>query len=757
MNRGSAAVTEESTPASETMTFSPRRTGRHAASAPDVPRQLPASVPHFTGRAAELEALTEILDEAISDSLPGALVISAIGGTAGIGKTALALRWAHQVAGRFPDGQLHVNLRGFDPSGVPMDPADAVCGFLSALGVPAESIPRDADGQAGLYRSVLAGRRMLIVLDNARDEQQVRPLLPASAGSLVLVTSRNQITGLAAAEGARLITLGTLTHAEAVRMLITRVGKRRAATDAAAVSEIATLCACLPLALSVASARINARLRFPLSALTAELRDTPQRLDALNANSPGASIQSVFSWSYEQLSPEAARMFRLLGLHPGPDISAAAAARLADTDEASARDHLSELDAGCLITEHAPGRYAFHDLLRAYAANQARTADGQPEINAALGRILGYYAQTACAAALALYPSREMMTFSAAQPAQETRFDDAPHARAWLEAEHANLVASVTSAAEHGFDQHAWQLPWFLATYLSRSSYWNERIALQRTAIASADRLGDVTGQAVSRRLLGSSYLDLESEHGKAMDCFKASADFYKQAGDRLGEAKAAQRIATVGIYEGRYAEATAYLQRALRLQRELGHRAGEAKTLIILGMVSGADGDMSRPLEFARQALALSEEIGNRYIEEFAWHNIGYCHQVLNNHSEAVTNFHRALDLARKAGDRFHEADILAHLGDVHHTRGGSGDAENSWTRALIIFDEIGHPDADHVRAKLASPGPSGSDLSVSLPITHVPTSDAGVAPFPRCSLVHRSPETRPASDTIQLRRPGV
>jgi DNA-binding SARP family transcriptional activator len=330
---------------------------------PVVPRELPAAIGHFTGRARELRALTMMLDR-MGDPVMGAVVICAIGGTAGVGKTALALHFAHRVAGRFTDGQLYVNLRGFAPSGVPVTPGEAVRGFLDALGVPPERIPARQQAQAGLYRSLLADRKMLIVLDNARDEQQVRPLLPASPASLVIVTSRNQLAGLAAADGARLLSLDVLPSDEAVQLLSARIGAGRAVAEPEAASEIAALCACLPLALAVAAARAAARPRFRLTELAAGLRGAAGRLDALDAGDPAVSVRAVFSWSYLQLGPAAARMFRLLGLHPGPDIGVPAAASLAAVDEPEARRVLGELARDCLVTEHAPGRYAFHDLLR---------------------------------------------------------------------------------------------------------------------------------------------------------------------------------------------------------------------------------------------------------------------------------------------------------------------------------------------------------------------------------------------------------
>jgi hypothetical protein len=428
------------------------------------------------GRAAELQALTKVLNHDGAGT-PGTVVISAIGGTAGVGKTALALRFAHQVAGLFPDGQLHVNLRGFDPSGSPASPADAIRGFLDALGVPPERIPPTADAQAGLYRSLITDKRMLIVLDNARDEHQARPLLPASPGSLVIITSRNQLAGLAAADGARLLSLDVLTHDEAVQLLTARIGADRAAAEPGALDEIAVLCAHLPLALTVAAARAAARPGFPLTALAAELRGAAGRLDALDSGDPAASVRAVFSWSYQQVGTAAARLFRLLGLHPGPDISVPAAASLAAVDEPQARRLCRELARDCLITEHAPGRYAFHDLLRAYAASMARDTDSQPDRVAAMGRILDHYLHTGEHSSMLLNPSREPLAL--APPSLGTcpeRPADHRQGLAWFDAEHQILLAAVTLAAETGADGHACQLAWAMTAYLFRRGYVNERI-----------------------------------------------------------------------------------------------------------------------------------------------------------------------------------------------------------------------------------------------------------------------------------------
>ena len=360
-----------------------------------------------------------------------------ISGTAGVGKTALAVHWAHQHAGGFPGGQLYVNLRGFGPAD-PLRPAEALRIFLDALAVPAAQIPATLDGRQSVYRSRLAGTKTLIVLDNAGGPDQVRPLLPGAPGCLVIVTSRNQLAGLIAADGAQAIVLDVLTSGEAHHVLARRLGPDRVAAEPAAAGELARLCARLPLALAVTGARAAARPDFTLTTLAAELRDTRGRLDALTTGEEDATdVRAVFSWSYHQLSTPAARMFQLLGLHPGPDTTAAAAASLAGLDPGHARRLLRELTHAHLLTEHSPGRYTSHDLLRAYAAEQADANHDQHARNAAIGRVLDHYLHTAHTAALLLNPSREPICLGPAPdgvtPEQLTSHQQA---LAWFEAEH---------------------------------------------------------------------------------------------------------------------------------------------------------------------------------------------------------------------------------------------------------------------------------------------------------------------------------
>src|SRR6266699_4271343 len=338
-----------------------------------VPRQLPISIGNFAGRAAEHATLTGLLHHA--DDQCGTTVVATIAGMAGVGKTALAVRWAHRVADRFPDGQLYANLRGFGPSDSPVPPADALCGFLEALGVPAAQVPEWPEARAGLYRSLLEGRRVLVLLDNAGGADQVRPLLPASPGCLALVTSRSQLTGLAVAEGACLVSLDVLSQAEAWELLTLRLQAGRLEAEPQAAHELIGLTARLPLALAVVAARAVAHPACPLEELAAELRDARDRLHVLDGGEASADVRTAFSWSYRRLSEAAARMSRLLSIHPGPDVTAAAAASLAGVPRPGARHALAELTAGGLLTEAVPGRYTCHDLVRDYSSEQSRACD----------------------------------------------------------------------------------------------------------------------------------------------------------------------------------------------------------------------------------------------------------------------------------------------------------------------------------------------------------------------------------------------
>jgi tetratricopeptide (TPR) repeat protein len=665
-----------------------------------VPRQLPHAVGNFVGRRAELESLTRLPDQ--NRGVNGSVAISAIGGTAGVGKTALAVYWAHLAASRFPHGQLYVNLRGFDLSGVPATPAEAIRGFLDGLGVPADRIPQGLDAQASLYRGMLAGKRVLIVLDNARDEQQVRPLLPASPGCLVIVTSRNQLAGLAASDGTRLLNLDVLTDAEARHMLAVRIGEGRAAAEPAAVAEIAGLCAHLPLALAIAAARAAARPRFTLAALADELRDIRSRLDALATTDLVSNVRAVFSWSGQQLSPAAGRMFRLLGVHPGPDISAPAAASLAGVSLRQTRQALNELTMANLVAEHAPGRYAFHDLLRAYAAEQIRPAACDPGHRAAIHRVLDHYLYSAAAANRLLNPARDPIDLAPPQlGARPQVVRDAEQARSWLETEHAVLLAMITLAAEHRFDTHAWQLPWTLTDFFDWQGHWRDWITVQRTAVAAAQRLGDRAAQARAYRSLGDACSRLGCFDEAHTDLAQALGLFH-DVGDHIGEARAHQALSWLLDRQGRPEEALAHDQVALRLYEDTGYRKGQANALNAIGWLQSQLGDHRQALDYCGKALNLHRELGNRRGEAAAWDSLGYARHHMGQHSQAISCYRRALDLFRDLCDRSNQAEILTHIGDAQRAARDLRGARDAWQEALAILNDLDHPDASQLRDRL-------------------------------------------------------
>jgi DNA-binding SARP family transcriptional activator len=668
-----------------------------------IPRQLPAAVTPFTGRAAELGRLSGLLDQV--PAAGGAVVISAIGGTAGVGKTALAVHWAHQVAGRFPDGQLYVNLHGFGPSGRPVPAGDAVRGFLGSLGLPRDRVPSSPDAQAALYRSLLAGKRMLIVLDNAGDEEQVRPLLPGSAGCLVVVTSRRALPGLAA-QGAHVLTLDVMSRAEAGELLAARLGAGRAAAEPEAVSELAALCARLPLALAVAAVRAAASPGLPLASVTAQLRDLGGRLDELAAGDRASSVRAVLSWSYQHLGDPAARMFRLLGLHAGPDITAAAAASLAGTGRREARRALAELRSAHLITEPAPGRFSFHDLLRAYAAEVAHEQEDDAQRRAATLRVLDHYLHTAWSAANLILPDRDRAFILAApQPGTVPEaLRDGADALRWCQAEHQVLLAAGAQAAADGFDRHAWQLPWALADYFARAGHWRDLAGIHRAALSAAVRLGDRAGQARAHQCLG--YAQLMSDPGQSRHPHLTQAlSLYRELGDQLGQAWIHIGFALALEPLHRPWTALGHAWKVLSLARACGHRGTEAAALNTIGWQHAQLGDLALALTYCQPALLMHREAGDRLGESATWDSIGYIRHRQGDYAEAATCYEQALRQAREVGSLLTQAAILDHLGATRAAAGDPRGAADAWRQALGILADLRHPDADEVRRKLGEP----------------------------------------------------
>jgi tetratricopeptide (TPR) repeat protein/transcriptional regulator with XRE-family HTH domain len=665
-----------------------------------VPAQLPPDVSGFTGRERELAEL-ERLPSAGPYGIRPAVAIAVISGPAGVGKSALAVHWAQRSADRFPDGQLYVDLRGFSPGGQATDPVEVVRGFLDALGVPGDRVPPGLAAQAGLYRSLVSGRRMLIVLDNARDADQVRPLLPGTPTVMVVVTSRDRLTSLIAAVGAYPLTLDVMSTVEAGRFLDERLGRPRVAAEPDAATRIITACARLPLALAVVAARAR-QTGFSLAAVAADIDQVAERLDALDSGDPNGQVRTALSWSYATLSPDSARLFRLLGLHPGPDISRPAAASLAGLTVPATRRLLDELSRSHLLTERTPGRYAFHDLLRAYAADLARRRDPARRRRLAIRRLLDHYTHTACAGHRLLSPARDPIDVGPPHRGvtPEPLADDR-RALAWFTAEHSVLLAAADLAATAGFHVHAGQLAATLAGFLYRNGNWRARATVARAALSAARRAGDPAAQAQAHRLLAGS-CNVLSDFQEAHEHLDRALDLYRHTGDLAGQAQIHENRVLIYDRQGRHREALDDARRALELFQAVGHRRGQARAHNAVGWCHAMLGDHARARGHCERALALFQGVGDTNGEADTWDSLGYAHRNLGHHDQAVACYQRALDLIRDIGDRYREATTLTYLGDAHDAAADHDAARAAWQRAMEILDELDHPDGAPVRARL-------------------------------------------------------
>jgi len=700
----------------------------HAGPVP-VPRQLPAAVPHFTGRTAELKILDGLLDEAEKRRT---MPISAISGTAGVGKTALAVHWAHRVAGRFPDGQLYVNLRGYD-QGQPVLAADALVRLLRSLGTPGHDIPPDEDERTVRYRSLLAGRRLLIVLDNAGSTEQVRQLLPGTPGCAVLVTSRDALAGLVARDGAARLNLDLLSLEEAVALLRTLTGAR-AETEPAAAAKLAVQCCRLPLALRVAAELAAARPGTSLTALTGELADARTRLDLLAADGdPRTGVRAVFSCSYRHLGTDLARTFRLLGLHPGPDVEPYAAAALTGATVPQARRALGMLARAHLLSTVSPCRYGMHDLLRGYACELTADLDGAAEQRMALTRLFDHHLYTAAAAMDALFPAERHRRPRIPRPATPVPpLPDPAAARDWLDSERDALVAAAGHTAAHGWPGHATRLAVTLASYLRSGDHIPEVITVFNHALGAARRTGDCAAEATVLNEIG--YVDWElgrlpqaiDRHREALALFREVNDqageahalsnigldemelgryeqaaqhqqeamaIFRDVGDRFGEARALGNLGLAWQLRGRYQEAAGHYRQSLGVSREIGDRAGEGYALGRLGVIDLRLGRYQHAAGYLGESLTLFGEIGNTVAESEILIKLGEVYRALGRYQQAVGNFEQALARSREIGDRDMEADALNGLGDVRLQAGETDKARVHHATALRLASNIGVP----------------------------------------------------------------
>ncbi|WP_084557572.1 ATP-binding protein [Hamadaea tsunoensis] len=649
--------------------------GREAAPAADgVPAQLPAPPAVFIGRRGELDRLGSVASLAV------------VSGPPGVGKSALAVHWGHTARDRFPDGHLYLNLRGFNPDG-PMSPDEALRTLLVGL-VPADRVPDGLDARSALLRSVLAGRRMLLVLDNARDAGQVRPLLPGETGCTVVVTSRSRLSGLLASHGATPLMLEQLRADEAEALLTRRLRGVRVPADPAVVRALAEATGRLPLALVTVAAR--AATSASLASIVGELAES--RLDGLRGLDATTDPRNVISWSYRALSPAGARLFRLLGIPPGPDISTAAAHSLNGGDAGPALD---ELTAASLLTEHRPGRYALHDLVRDYAATLA----APDEAAAARQRLAEHYLRTGRTAAMLLDPRRRPLVLPPV-PAEVSPEPIATEAAAlaWFAAEHVNLMALLRHPA--GLPAYAWQLPWTMVDHLDRRGYWDDWIVAERVAVQGARRAGDPHAEAFAHQMLARAYVQ-KGRFDEAETSYDAAIERYALAGDLLGQASTLHGRMFMWERRGRPDRYVQDVSAALEAYRRIGHRLGEARALNSLGWHQAQLGDRAAGLAHCQAALALLTELDDRTGQASTWDSIGWIHHQDGRAAAAISAYEEALALFRQAGDLLQQSEVLEHLGDAYAAAHRPAEAATARRRALAILDGLGHPDAARVRAR--------------------------------------------------------
>ncbi|MBN6033693.1 BTAD domain-containing putative transcriptional regulator [Amycolatopsis sp. 195334CR] len=638
-----------------------------------VPRQLPAPPRHFAGRGPELDRL---------DAASGAPAV-VIAGPGGIGKTWLALHWAHRHLDRFPDGQLYVDLRGFSPDEAPMAPGAALRGFLGALGVSTDAVPPDEHAQAALFRSLVRDKQLLVLLDNAADSAQLTHLLPGEHGGTTLITSRDRLQGLVVEHEADHVRLGVLSDDDAGTVLRTRLGAALVTGAPEAVREIARLCGGFPLALGIVAGQLRTRPDADVAASAAELREAG--LGALDSPDPTASLPAALSWSRKRLTVRQTTLFALLGLAPGPDISVPAAAALAGTPVAEARRELDVLEHASLLTQDASGRFTMHDLLRQYAIS---TADelAPPEVEAALRRVIDFYTASAYAADRVLNPHRPEVNAERTTANGLPEFPSPAAAMSWFDDEHGCLLAAQQIAAARHWHRPVWELAWSLETFHARRAHRHEDLRTWRTAVASAEQLPEPDLRATVHRLTGTAYADL-GLHDEAAHHLRLSLAIAQASEDRTGQSRAHSALAWACSTRGLLTEALDHARSALRLEELLGNPVWIADAGNTVGWYYAKIGDHDRAREHCLAALARYQ--GTDEIEGAATthDSLAFIETEAGHPRLALEHYREALALHREAGDAVREANTHEHVGHLHHGLGDHDSARHHWRLAAALY----------------------------------------------------------------------
>jgi DNA-binding SARP family transcriptional activator/Flp pilus assembly protein TadD len=645
---------------------------------PPVPRQLPAPPQLFTGRAAELADLDQVRDAST-------VVVTAIDGMAGIGKTALAVQAAHRLADRYPDGQLFIDLHGYTRDVKPVEPAEALDRILRALGIPGALIPTDLDQRAALYRTRLADQRMLILLDNAATEAQVVPLLPGAPGCLVLVTSRHRLTGM---DHTHTLSLDTLPTLEAIALFAQTAGESRLASQPPELLvELVQLCGRLPLALRIAATRLRAHPTWHLSQLVQRLSHQQHRLGELEAGQ--RSVTAALDLSYQHLSADQQQAYRLLGRHPGPEFDAYATAALLDATLLHGARMLDQLLETHLLQEPTPGRFRFHDLTRAHAASSHET---EPARHAASDRLLDYYRHTAAAAMDAAYPYER--TERPQVPPAHTPVPDLTNpapASGWLDTELPNLLAAARYATEHGRPVHVLHLSTILHRHLRIRGRYHDAETLHQQALATAHATGDQAGQLTALNGLGDIHW-LQGRHTQAADHYQQALQLARTTSNRAGEINALYGLGHIHLLQGRHTQAADHYQQAMQKARTTSNRAGEMNALYGLGEIHRQRGRYQQAADHHRQALQIARTTGHHIGEMNALIGLGHIHLLQGRHTQAADHYRQALQLARTTSNPIGEMNALNGLGHIHRRQGSYQQAADQYRRALQLARTTGH-----------------------------------------------------------------